>query len=422
MPWKIIVGLLGGLAFGAIWPSLGLNLKFFGTFFIQCIQMVVIPLIFSSVTLGVWKLGADLRRLARVIGVAFVWFLIAGFVAIVIGIGLDAIFRPGLGVNLVNSGSIPQGLSVKMDWFRFVLDLIPSNVIAAMASQHVLPTVIFAMLLGLALASIGERSKALMHSLEGLMEAMFVITRWIVALTPIAVFGIMAWLAASQGRTTLLALGKLVATLYLGFFLLWCFFWIVLACFRMNPRKITRGVAAPMLLGFTTRSSEATLPLMMETLLRLGVSQRVVSVVLPLGYSFNLDGAALYQSLAALFLVDIYGIHITATLVITIVATTLVASKGLANVPSASLVALATVTHAIGLPVEALALITGVDVFMDMGRTATNVYGNAVAAFLVQKLGDVASPEHDVIPASLASLDRESGELQPRNVLRDGHA
>jgi len=385
VPWKILLGLLGGVAFGAIWPSVSISLKFAGTLFVQCIQMVVIPLIFSSVTLGVWKLGADLKRLARVICVTFIWFFVAGFVSIAIGLGLDAIFRPGVGVHLLSAGSLPANLALQMDWGRFVLDLIPKNVIAAMAEQHVLPVVLFALLLGLALATIGDRSKPLMGAMEGLLEAMYVMTRWIIALTPVAVFGIMAWLVASQGRSTLLALSKLVALLYVGYLLLWAFFWVVLALSGTNPRQFTRGLAEPLLLGFATRSSEATLPLMMETVPKLGVSQRVVSVVLPLGYSFNLDGAALYQALAATFLADVYGIPMTASLVFTIVVTTLVASKGLANVPSASLVALATVTHAIGLPVEAIALITGVDVFMDMGRTTTNVYGNAVAAMLVDK-------------------------------------
>jgi DAACS family dicarboxylate/amino acid:cation (Na+ or H+) symporter len=403
----MLASIVLGLCVGFAWPGFGTHLKVLGTLFIEGVKMVVIPLIFSSVTLGMCNLGSDTKRSGRVLGIVFAWFFTASLVAIAVAFSLNAIFRPGLGAHLIASQDIPSVIQPVVDWQQFVVDLVPGNIVAAMAAQHVLPTLVFAILFGLALSKIGLKAQAATKLLEAVMDGMFVMTKWIVSLAPLAVFGIMAWLAASQGTQTLLALGRLIITAYLGFFLLWCFFWGVLRHQKLRPLRFTRDVSAPVLLGFTTRSSEVTLPLLMETLCGMGVPRRLVSVVLPLGYSFNLDGAALYQSLTAVFLVDAYGMHLGGGTMLTIVATTLIASKGLANVPSASLIALATVTHAIGLPPEALAVIAGADVFMDMGRTATNVFGNAVAAILAQKFDrsnqtfdpEALSPELAISPS-----------------------
>jgi dicarboxylate/amino acid:cation (Na+ or H+) symporter, DAACS family len=382
---NLVVCTATGVALGILLPNIGARLQPVGTAFIDAIKMVVIPLIFTALTLGVWKMGAHLGKIGRIAAVAMGWFLLASLVSMGIAVGLNELFHPGIGAGLQSTGRLPIDRVVAVDWAKFFLDLIPSNVLAAMANQEVLPTVVFAVLFGLALAQCGDRARPLVNILESLLDAMFVLIRWIVSLAPIAVFGIMAWLSATQGTHTLVALGKLVATLYLGFFLLWAFFWLALVCIGENPIGMTRKVLAPVLLGFTTRSSEATFPLHMATLEAIGAPTEVVSVVLPLGYSFNLDGAALYQVLAVTFLADAYGIPLTATTLFTILLTTFVASKGLANVPAAALVALATVVHAIGLPLEALAVIMGVDVFIDMGRTATNVYGNTIATILATR-------------------------------------
>ncbi len=385
VPWTMLASIVMGLIVGFAWPALGTHLKILGTLFIEGVKMVVIPLIFSSVTLGMCTLGSDASRSGRVLGIVFAWFFSASLVAIAIALGLNAFFRPGLGAHLSASQLAPSAVQPIIDWQQIVIDIVPGNIVAAMAAQRVLPTLLFAVLLGLALSKIGDKAQSAVKLLEAVMDAVFVMTKWIVSLAPIAVFGIMAWLAASEGAQTFLALGCLIGTLYVGFFLLWCFFWTVLWHQKLNPLRFTRDVSAPILLGFTTRSSEVTFPVLMETLCSMGASRRLVSVVLPLGYSFNLDGAALYQSLSAVFLVDAYGMHLDTSTILTIIAMTLIASKGLANVPSASLIALMTVTHAIGLPPEALATIAGADAFMDMGRTATNVFGNAVAATLAQK-------------------------------------
>jgi DAACS family dicarboxylate/amino acid:cation (Na+ or H+) symporter len=264
-----------------------------------------------------------------------------------------------------------------------------------MAGQKVLPTLIFAVLFGLALAM--EHGARVATFIEDVLAAMFRMTRWIIGFSPIAVFAIMAWIFATKGVGLIVALAKLIAVMYLGLAIMVVIFWILLSCLGEKPLVVSRKVLEPVLLGFASRSSEVTLPAHMERLEQLGVSNKISSVVLPLGYSFNLDGSAMYIALAVTFLADAYGIPLTWATLSTILFTTIIASKGIANVPSGSLVAMATVLTAIGLPVEAIAIIAGVDVFMDMGRTSVNVFGNTAAVLLVQKFNGTK----DLVPSEV---------------------
>lgn len=390
LPVQMVLGLIGGLAVGLIWPKLGAALQPAGTAFIEAIKMVVIPLVFSAVTLGVARMGSELHRFGRVAAIALAWFFFATLVSIVIGLALNGIFHPGAGASLAGTGRLPANLAASVDWTKYVLDLIPSNVLAAMAGQKVLPTIVFAVLFGMALAAIGPRARPITEALAALLDAMFKLTQWIVGFAPIAVFAIMAWLFATQGIATIAALAKLIGVMYLGIALAILLSWLALWLIGESPLGVTAKVMEPLILGFTTRSSEVTLPVHMEKLKAMGAPDKVVSVVLPLGYSFNLDGSSLYIALAVTFLAEAYGLHLDWAGLATILLTTLIASKGIANVPSGGLVALATVTTAIGLPVEAIAIIAGVDAFMDMGRTMVNVYGNTVAVLLVKRLGGKA--------------------------------
>jgi DAACS family dicarboxylate/amino acid:cation (Na+ or H+) symporter len=393
LPLQMLIGLVAGLAIGLLWPGLGAKLQPIGTAFIEAIKMVVIPIVFSVVTLGVYKMGADIKQLGRVALVAFGWFYAATIILIVLALGLDAVFHPGVGANLVPSGKIPPNLAVSVDWVKFLIDLIPSNVVAAMAAQKVLPTLVFAVLFGAALAAIGEAAQPVVRLLEAVAAAMFRVTQWIIALAPIAILGIMAWLFATQGGATIMALLRLIAVMYLGLGFVVALFWTMMLLLGERPGLVLRKVIEPVMLGFTTRSSEVTLPVHLEKLRELGVPDKIVSVVLPLGYSFNLDGTILYMALATTFLAEAYNLTLDWSALATILVTTMIASKGIANIPSGGLVALATVLTAIGLPVEAIALIAGVDAFMDMGRTATNVFGNTVAVLLVQRFGGQGTRE-----------------------------
>jgi dicarboxylate/amino acid:cation (Na+ or H+) symporter, DAACS family len=404
LPLQMLLGLLLGLLVGLEWPSLGTTLQPIGTAFIQAIQMIVIPLIFSAVTLGVCRMGENARQLGRVAVVAFVWFYVATLFAVLVALGLNGIFHPGAGANLAATGKVPANLMLSVDWTKYMLDLIPTNIVAAMAAQRVLPTLVFAVLFGLGLARIGEATaRPVIMLLEAVMATMFRVTGWIIAVAPLAIFAIMAWLFATQGLATIAALAKLIGLMYVGLIVMVLCFWVVLLLLRENPLAITRAVMEPVILAFTTRSSEVTLPVHMETLERMGVPNKVVAVVLPLGYSFNLDGSTLYIALAVTFLAEAYHLQLTWSAELTIIVTAMIASKGIANVPSGGLVALATVLTAIGLPVEAIAVIAGVDAFMDMGRTAVNVFGNTVAVKLVQKLGGSGLTESDLAEPEVAA-------------------
>ncbi len=389
LPVQIAIALMLGALIGWAWPAVGVSLQPLGMAFIAAVKMVVIPLVFCAVTLGTLKMGLDTPRLGRMALVAFGWFYLAGAIAIAIGLSLDALFHPGRGISIPAGSEAVGQVSATINWTQFLLDLIPSNVIAAMAQQRVLPTLIFATLFGFGLASLGAaRARPMTDVLDTVLAVMFRITGWIVALAPVAVLAVVASLVATQGSATLWSLAKLVAVMYLGYasFALLCI--AAFALLDPRPVRLARAMIAPALIGFITRSSETALPLHMEKLEEHGLDNRTVSVVLPLGYSFNLDGSALYIGVATTFICEAYGLHLSFGRLLTILGAALLASKGVANVPAGSLVALSSVLLALGLPADALALVAGVDVFLDMGRTGLNVFGNTLGVLIVRRFGE----------------------------------
>ena len=404
--FKMLIGLILGLGVGLLWPETGVSLRPVGTAFVEAVKMIVIPVVFASVALGIYRMGTELRVLGRVVAISLGYFYLATVISIIIGLLLNAAFHPGAGAPLAATGKLPANLVVSVDWIKFFMDMIPSNIVAAMAEQKILPTLVFSILFGLALAAVGKVGEPMVAVLEAVMAAMFKITKWITSLAPLAIFAIMAWLFASQGLATVVALAKLVAVMYLGLAIMVAIFWLMLLAIGEKPIEVTKAVMEPMILAFTTRSSEVTLPLHMEKLQAMGASNRIVSVVLPLGYAFNRDGAIMYFALAVTFLAEAYGVTLTWSTLLTIVMVTTIASKGSANVPSGGLVAIAMVLSAIGLPVEALAIIAGVDAFLDMGRTAINVFGNTVAVKLVEKFsGDLLVDDAQLAPVALQTQD-----------------
>jgi DAACS family dicarboxylate/amino acid:cation (Na+ or H+) symporter len=384
---QILIGLALGCAIGAFWPKLGTALQPFGTVFIKAIKMIVIPLVFSAVTLGIYKMSANFKTLGRLAVLAFAWFYFATGCCVALGIGLNAIFHPGAGVALKATGTIPANLAHSIDWVKFLLDIVPDNIVSAAAQQQIIPTLFFAICFGLALGKAGKITEPVVNVLQGIMQAMFKLTEGIVAYSPVAVAGIMAWVFATQGSAMIFAMAKLIALMYLGLLIVAIAFCIIVSLLGYPPFATIKKVAEPLLLAFTTCSSEVTLPVHMQILERTGIPNKVVAFVLPLGYSFNLDGSALYQSLTVCFLAEVYGLHLDLPSILTILVTTLIANKGTANVPAASLVILAVILTAIGLPVEAIAIVAGVDRFMDMGRCVVNVFGNTCAALLLNRFG-----------------------------------
>ena len=390
LPIQMVLGLVLGIVFGFLAPHFSQALAPVGTAFVQAIKMIVVPLVFTAITLGIYQMGNSAKQLGKVSVISLLYFFIATVVAIIIGLALNGMFHPGVGVNLSHTAELPKNINTTVNWTKFFLDMIPSNVFAAMSGTNLLPVLVFAVLLGLALASTGSRAKPLVDVLDALMGAVFKLTGWIIALSPIAIFAIIAWLFSTQGMHTILALLKLVLVMYLGLGVLLVLFAILMLCIGEQPLKTAKAVSEPVILAFATRSSEATLPLHMEKLVEMGVPKAVASVVLPLGYAFNRDGSIMYFALAVGFLADAYNIPLDPSTLLSIIVVTTLASKGSANVPSGGLVAIAMVLTTIGIPVEALAIIAGVDAFLDMGRTAVNVVINTVAVKLVMRWAGIA--------------------------------
>jgi DAACS family dicarboxylate/amino acid:cation (Na+ or H+) symporter len=399
---QIVIGLILGCVIGALWPKFGAALQPFGTAFIKAIKMIVIPLVFSAVTLGIYKMSADFKTLGRLAGLAFGWFYFATGMSVVLGIVLNAIFHPGAGVALKATGTIPANLAHSINWVKFLLDIIPDNIVWATSQQMIIPTLFFAICFGLALGKAGKVTEPVVRVLEGIMQAMFKLTQGIVAYSPIAVAGIMAWVFATQGGALLFAMAKLIGVMYIGLVVVGVVFCIIVSLLGLPPFGTIKKVAEPLLLAFTTCSSEVTLPVHMQILERAGIPNKVVSFVLPLGYSFNLDGSALYQSLTVCFLAEAYGLHLDFASILTILITTLIANKGTANVAAASLVILAVILTSINLPVEAIAIVAGVDRFMDMGRTTVNVFGNTTAALLLHRFGGKGISDDNLAQAQTA--------------------
>ncbi len=381
----MLLALAGGFLVGFFWPSAGRALEPAGIAFVKALRMVVIPLVFCAVTLATTRLGRDAGRFGRVAALSFAGFCVSTLIALAIGLALDGLFEPAAHLHLsIAAGSVPT--QAAPGWSAFFLDLIPTNIVAAMAEQKILPTLVFAVLFGLALARAETRSQSVVDVLETILQAMFRITGWIVSLAPLAVFAIIAWITATQGSTTVLAFAELVALMYLGFAIFTALCIGAFALLGERPLAVTRRMLEPVLVGFFTRSSEVALPLHIDRLEEMGVPDETVSVVLPLGYSFNLDGTALYIGLACAFLAEAYGVALSRSSLATVLVTGFIAAKGVANVPSSALVAMTAVLAALGVPIQAVAIVAGIDVFMDMGRTAVNVFGNTVTVIAVHKL------------------------------------
>ena len=359
------------------------NIRPFSQLFLRLIKMVIAPLIFATLVAGIAGAG-HVKQVGRMGLRAIIYFEIVTTVALVIGLVAVNITKPGIGLAIPNEASGITGTA--QTWREILLHLSPESVIKAMADGDVLQIVVFSIIFGIALGMLGEKGKPMLHFCEALAETMFKFTNIIMKYAPIGVGAAMAYTVGHSGLDVLINLGKLVLTLYgalvvliLGVFL------PVALMFKVPLRKFIRAVREPAVIAFSTTSSEAALPRAMEVLEKLGVPRRIVSFILPLGYSFNLDGTTLYLSLAAVFVAQAAGVELTVGQQITMLLTLMLTSKGVAGVPRASLVILAGTLANYNLPLAGITLILGVDELMDMARTMTNVIGNCLATVVVAK-------------------------------------
>ncbi|WP_332819358.1 dicarboxylate/amino acid:cation symporter [Sphingopyxis sp.] len=366
------------------------------TIFLNLIKLVVAPLILGTLVAGIAHMG-DSSALGRIGTRAIAWFILASLISISLGLIMVNFFEPGTGLNLtVGTHSIAEvGEVKKLDLFEFIEHVFPKNIFQAMADNNVLQILVFALFAGVGLTAIGEKGKPLVRGAEALAELMLQITGYVMRLAPIAVFGALAGVVAKYGLGILATYAELVTEFYLSLFVLWVILLSIGAIFlRRRIFSLIRYIREPLLIAFSTASSEAAMPKLFEQLDRFGVPRRISGFVLPLGYSFNLDGSMMYASFATIFIAQAYGIELSITQQILILLTLMVSSKGIAAVPRASLVVITATLAMFDLPVEGVALIFAIDQFLDMGRTATNVVGNAVATSVITKWeGMLEAPE-----------------------------
>jgi Na+/H+-dicarboxylate symporter len=355
--------------------------------FLRLIKMIIAPLVLSTLTVGIAHMGEG-ASLGRMFGRTLGWFIGASLVSITLGLCMVNWLQPGVGVGLVPPVTATSGISQAAFSLKdFVTHLVPKSIVEAMATNEILQIVIFSVFAGIGLLAIGEAGKPLVRGLEALAQLMLKITGYVMNFAPFAVFAAVAAAVATEGLSILFTFGKFIGGFYLSLALLWLLLMLAgaLVIGRARAWGLTKAIREPFLLAFATASSESAYPKTLEALERFGVPPRIASFVLPLGYSFNLDGSMMYCSFATIFIAQAYGIDLSLGQEITMLLLLMVTSKGMAGVPRASLVVIAATLSFFNIPEAGLLLILAVDHFLDMGRSATNVVGNAVATAVVAK-------------------------------------
>ncbi len=393
---QIFAGLVLGVLVGYAWPAFGVGVRPVADAFLRLIKMIIAPLLFSTLVVGIAGTG-DLKALGRIGAKAIIYFEVATTIALVLGLVLVNVFKPGAGLVVPLGGDTASvaamAESQRHSWDLF-LHLFPTSVIDAMARGDILQVVVFASFFGVAVAAIGPKGKPILDVLDSTAAAMFRVTGYVMALAPIGVGAALAATVGSKGPAVLFALGKLVVLMYVG---LGVFVLLVVGgvsyAIRVPFFTFVAAIREPFLIAFSTASSEAALPTALEVMERFGVPKNIVAFVLPTGYSFNLDGTTLYLSLASVFVAQLAGVSLTTLKQVLMMLTLMLASKGVAGVPRGALVVLTAMLTEFGLPLEGAAILLGIDQVMDMGRTAVNVMGNCIATVVVARWEGVFDDE-----------------------------
>jgi len=355
--------------------------------FLRLIKMIIAPLVFSTLVVGIGKMG-DIVTVGRVGGKALAWFIGASVLSLTLGLILVQLFEPGRAMSLpIPDASTTSGVQAGALTLKgFLTHLVPASVIESMANNEILHIVVFSLFFGVGLAALGERSKTLIESLDAVAHIMLKVTGYVMLFAPLAVFGALASTVAKEGLGIIKVYGLFMGEFYFALLVLWGLL-ILLGGVVVGPRilQLIRRVREPTILAFSTASSEAAYPKTLEELERFGCSNRIASFVLPVGYSFNLDGSMMYCTFAVMFIAQVYGIELSIAQQILMVAILLFTSKGIAGVPRASLVVIAATLPHFGIPEAGMVLLLGIDHFLDMGRSATNVIGNSIATAVVSK-------------------------------------
>jgi proton glutamate symport protein len=386
---QIFIGLAIGILIGAVInnvdPAWVAYVRPFSLLFLRLIKMIIAPLLFATLVAGI--AGAGHFKVVGRMGLrAIIYFEVVTTIALVIGLLAVNIMRPGVGVVLPTAGASPAVAGQTQSWDQVLLHAFPESVIDAMARGDVLQIVVFSIFFAIALGMIGERGRPLITWCETIAETMFKFTDMVMRYAPIGVAAAIAATVGQSGFGALYNLAWLIATLYVALIVFYLLVLVpVVFLFRIDLRRFVQAVREPAVIAFSTTSSEAALPRAMEAMERFGVPRHIVSFVMPLGYSFNLDGTTLYLSLAAMFVAQAANIELSASQQVVMLLTLMLTSKGVAGVPRAALVILAATLASFNLPLEGVTLVLGVDALMDMGRTMTNVIGNCLATAVIAR-------------------------------------
>jgi aerobic C4-dicarboxylate transport protein len=391
LTFQVLTAIAVGVLVGLIWPEVGKQMKPVGDTFINAVKMVIAPIIFLTIVLGIAKMG-DMKKVGKVGGKAFIYFEVVTTLALVIGLIVVNVLKPGAGLDFdkLEKGDVSQYTSDgggKIDWIEFVTHIVPSNMVDAFAKGDILQVLFFSILFGVGLTALGDKGKIIIEFFDKLLNVFFKIVGYIMKAAPLGAFGAMAFTIGNYGLESLVPLGKLMIAVYTTMF---CFVFIVLnlicKMYGFSLWKYLKFIKDELLIVLGTSSSESVLPRMMNKMEKFGCSKSVVGLVIPTGYSFNLDGTSIYLSMAVVFLAQVFGIDLSLTQQITIIAVLMLTSKGAAAVTGGGFIVLASTLTAMQIiPVEGLALLLGVDRFMSEARAIVNLIGNGIATIVVSK-------------------------------------
>lgn len=394
----MIVGAVLGIAIHTnctdeIAQSFSSKIKMLATVFIRLVQMIISPLVFTTLVVGIAKLG-DIKAVGRIGGKALGWFFTASFISLLLGMFFVNLLEPGVGLNLSNidlsSASEVTAKTQNLSFENFIEHIVPKSIFEAMATNEILQIVIFSIFFGLAAAAIGETVKPVINALDKTSHIVLKMVNYVMKFAPIGVFGAIAGVFAVRDFQELaITYFKYFGSFLVGITSLWTVL-ILIGYMFLKSRMTTllKRIMSPLIVAFGTTSSEAVFPKLTEELERFGVKDKIVSFMLPLGYSFNLDGSMMYMTFASIFIAQAYGVHLDLATQMTMLLVLMLTSKGIAGVPRASLVVVAATCGMFDIPVEGIALILPIDHFCDMFRTATNVLGNALATSVVGQWED----------------------------------
>ncbi|MXQ54460.1 cation:dicarboxylate symporter family transporter [Shimazuella alba] len=403
LAYQILIGLVLGIIVGAVFygnPKVATFLQPIGDIFLHLIKMIVIPIVVSTLVVGVAGTGS-FKKLGKLGGKTLLYFEIITTVAILIGLLIANVFQPGHGVEMQNLQKSDIGSYVStaktQESHSFVdtlVNIVPTNIVESLVKGDMLAIIFFSIMLGLGIAAIGEKGKPVLQIFQGISEAMFWITNQVMKFAPFGVFALIGVTISKFGLSSLIPLGKLAICVYgaMIFFII-VVLGLVAKIVGVNIFHIIRILKDELILAYSTSSSETVLPKIIEKMEKFGCSKTVTSFVVPTGYSFNLDGSTLYQALAALFIAQMYGIDMPISKQITLVLVLMLTSKGIAGVPGVSFVVLLATLGSVGIPMEGLAFIAGIDRILDMARTVVNVVGNSLATVVISKWEKQYDPE-----------------------------